>query len=60
MTGASLKKTGGIRAASPEQTAVYIHDMLVSLQRLAEAGKHSRLALLIQQAAGEAEVLSKK
>ena len=60
MTGASLKKASGTRAASPEQTAFYIFDMLASLKRLAEADKHSRLAMLIQEAADEAEAISKK
>ena len=55
MSGTSLKRPRGQRSATAEQTALYTYDMLMSLKRLAEHNKQARLALLIEQAANEAQ-----
>jgi hypothetical protein len=58
MPSASVtSKSRGQAGASPEQTALYTYDMLTSLKRLADLNKQSRLALLIEQAAEEAQSL---
>ncbi len=50
-------KTRGLRAASPQETACYTYDMLVSLKRLAELSKQPRLAALLEAAATEAQTV---
>ena len=61
MSGASLRsKPRAQRTPNPQQTALYTYDMLVSLKRLAELNKQARLAALIEQAADEAQIISKK
>jgi hypothetical protein len=56
MTGISLGQQHRIsHTDTPQQTARYTYDMLMSLKRLAELNKQERLAALIGQAAAEAE-----
>ena len=54
MSDASLKKQ---RTPTAEQSALYTYDMLISLKRLAEDSKQARLAMLIDQAADEAQAV---
>ena len=48
------------RIPTARESAIYTYDMLVSLKRMAEAQKLSRLASLIEAAAAEAKVHSSR
>ncbi|MGQ0742047.1 MAG: hypothetical protein ACT4OG_07100 [Alphaproteobacteria bacterium] len=60
MGGTSVRKRLGLKPANAEQTARYTLDMLISLKRLAEINRQTRLALLIEQAAEEADTICQK
>ncbi len=48
------------QTANPAETAQYIADMLVDLRSLADSANHQFLAFLLDLAAEEAELLSKR
>jgi hypothetical protein len=51
---------GNAPRPSPRESALYTHDMLNSLMRMAEAQKQERLASLIRTAANEAKALASR